>query len=208
MLFHSSSCYLAPIRMCLHFKHCGGKIINKPRVQPGPLASSEMWLKASPESTFCRASNCLPVLLIQSPRGYSCPGHCFILFFNINLINLFWPCCGMRNLSLWHMDSISGSQAPEHVGSVVATCGLSCSTACGILVPPFISSHSIMFDSLWPQPGIKLMSPAWQGGSLAIGPPGKSLGTVFLTKWTDVLKIRISAGNNLDFQYFLKNLMI
>ena len=47
----------------------------------------------------------------------------------------------------------------QHTGSVVAVCGLSCSTAYGILVP-------------WP--GIEPSSPALQGGFLTTGPPGKS----------------------------------
>ena len=38
--------------------------------------------------------------------------------------------------------------------------GLSCPTACGILVP---------------RPGIEPMSPALEGGSSTTGPPGKSL---------------------------------
>ena len=53
----------------------------------------------------------------------------------------------MRHCSLWRMDSLA-----------VAS-GLSCSTACGILVP-------------WL--GIEPASPALQGGFLMTGPPGKS----------------------------------
>ena len=52
-----------------------------------------------------------------------------------------------------------GTQAPEHMGSVVAARGLSCPAACGILVP---------------RPGIKPASPALEGGFLTTGPPGKS----------------------------------
>ena len=48
--------------------------------------------------------------------------------------------------------------APEHLGSEVAVRGLSCSAACGILVP-------------WP--GIKPTSPALQAGFLTTGPPRK-----------------------------------
>ena len=55
--------------------------------------------------------------------------------------------------------STCGAWAPEHVGSVVVVCGLSCPVACGILVP---------------QPGIKPASPALEGGLLTTGPPGKS----------------------------------
>ena len=47
----------------------------------------------------------------------------------------------------------------ESVGLVVAAHGLSCSAACGILVP---------------QPGIEPASPGLQGGFLTTGPPGKS----------------------------------
>ena len=49
-------------------------------------------------------------------------------------------------------------------GSVVVAQGLSCSKACGILIP-------------WP--GIKLMSPALEGRFLTSGPPGKSPGPFF-----------------------------
>ena len=52
-----------------------------------------------------------------------------------------------------------GTQALELAGSVVAAHRLSCPTACGILIP---------------QPGIKPMSPALEGGFLTTGPPGKS----------------------------------
>ena len=55
--------------------------------------------------------------------------------------------------------SSCGVRAPEHVGSVAAARGLSCPTACGILVPP---------------PGIEPMSPALEGRFLPTGPPGKS----------------------------------
>ena len=55
--------------------------------------------------------------------------------------------------------SSCGMRAPEHTGSVVAACRLSCPTACGILVP---------------RPGIEPASPALEGGFLTTGPPGKS----------------------------------
>ena len=55
--------------------------------------------------------------------------------------------CIMQDISLWC------------VGSVVVACGLSCSAACGILVP---------------LPGIKPMSLALKGGLLNTRPPGKS----------------------------------
>ena len=46
------------------------------------------------------------------------------------------------------------------MGSVVVVRGLSCPTACGILVS---------------QPGIKTASPALEGGFFTTGPPGKFL---------------------------------
>ena len=58
----------------------------------------------------------------------------------------------MQDLSLPLMDS-----------RVVAS-RLSCSEACGILVP---------------RPGIEPSYPAWQGGFLTAGPPGKSLSLLF-----------------------------
>ena len=50
------------------------------------------------------------------------------------------------------MDSSCSAQAPERAGSVVAALELSCSVACGILVP---------------RPGVKPMSPALEGGLLS-----------------------------------------
>ena len=70
--------------------------------------------------------------------------------------------------------SSCGARAPEHVGSVVCGTralalrrassvvvarGLSCPTACGILVP---------------QPEIEPVSPALEGRFFTTGPPGKS----------------------------------
>ena len=55
--------------------------------------------------------------------------------------------------------SSCGLQAPGRVGSVVVVHGLSCPTACWILVP-------------WP--GIEPVSPELAGGFLTTAPPGKS----------------------------------
>ena len=65
--------------------------------------------------------------------------------------------CVMRDLLMWCVDSGCGTQAPEHVGSVAAMLELSCSKACGILVP---------------QPGMKPTSPALQGEFLALDHQG------------------------------------
>ena len=62
------------------------------------------------------------------------------------------------------MDSLVVMQAPKCVGSGAASQGLSCSTACGILVPP---------------PGIQPASAALQGGFFTTGPPGKSSISLF-----------------------------
>ena len=69
--------------------------------------------------------------------------------------------CGMwvHRLSSCGVQANCGTQAPEHTGSVVASCGLCCPTACGFLVP---------------RPGIKPVSPSSQGRLLATGPRGKS----------------------------------
>ena len=56
--------------------------------------------------------------------------------------------------------SSCGVWAPEHADSVIAVLGLSCSRACGVLVP-------------WPE--IKLTSLALESGLLTPGPLGKSL---------------------------------
>ena len=86
----------------------------------------------------------------------------------------FW--CGiLSSCGVWvFLFSSCGAWAPERVGSVlcgtralqlrhassvVVVHGLSCPTACGILVP---------------QPGIEPGSPALEGGFLTTGPPGKS----------------------------------
>ena len=52
--------------------------------------------------------------------------------------------------------SLGVAHGLESADSVVAVCGLSCSEACGILVP---------------QPGIEPKSPGLQGGFLTTGPP-------------------------------------
>ena len=62
-------------------------------------------------------------------------------------------CCGACRI-------LGSSQALEFMSSAVAACGLSWSTACGILVP---------------SPGFEPMSPALEGRFLCTGPPGKSL---------------------------------
>ena len=64
------------------------------------------------------------------------------------------------SLSLWRAGSMPrGLCSLRHVGSVVEARGLSCPTACGILVP---------------RPRIKPASPALEGGFFTTGPPGKS----------------------------------
>ena len=68
--------------------------------------------------------------------------------------------CHVGSFVAAHGPSSCGLQVLEHVGSVTAGPRLSCSSACGILVP---------------QPGIEPMSPALTGGFLSTGPPGKSL---------------------------------
>ena len=109
---------------------------------------------------------------------------CFVLFFKFcrvyydelyNLCIYFLAVsglsCGTQDLLLWHAGyslqcvgfslvvahMLQSTHSPEHM---VVVCGLSCPTACGILV------H-------WP--GIKLASPALQDGFSTTGPPGKSL---------------------------------
>ena len=103
------------------------------------------------------------------------------LFFLYLFIYLFiFGCVGSQlqhagsSLRLWLLCSC-GAQTPEHMssvvcgrwalqlrcaGSVVAARGLSCPTACGILVP---------------RSGIEPASPALGGGLFTTGPPGKSL---------------------------------
>ena len=59
----------------------------------------------------------------------------------------------------WVFIEVYGLSLVAVQGLLVAVCGLSSATAYGILVP---------------QPGIKLMSPALEGGFLTMGLPGKS----------------------------------
>ena len=77
-----------------------------------------------------------------------------IYLFTIWLHQLSVAACGIF-LSFWEIFR----WAPEHVGSGVL-CRLTCPKACGILVLP---------------PGIKPVSPAFQGRFLTAGPPRKSL---------------------------------
>ena len=70
---------------------------------------------------------------------------CAFLFLFLAALGL---SCHTWDLSLWS------------VGSVAVACRLSCSEACGILVP---------------RPGIEPASPALEGGFLNTVPPGKSL---------------------------------
>ena len=61
-------------------------------------------------------------------------------------------------LAVAHGLSIYSTWAPEHAGSVVVTCRLSCLMTCEILVPG---------------PGIEPTSPTLEGGFLTTGPLGK-----------------------------------
>ena len=81
--------------------------------------------------------------------------HELFKFIFLRLLKIFFiylpslgPCFGMQDLLLWHTSSLFVAR------------GLSCSTACAILVP---------------RPGIEPTSPALQGGFLTTGPSGKSL---------------------------------
>ena len=67
-------------------------------------------------------------------------------------------CCGTWTLQLWH------------VGSVIAGHGLSCSAACGILVP-----------------GNEPMFPMFRGRFLSTGPPGKCLYQIFICRFMKVV---------------------
>ena len=92
----------------------------------------------------------------------------FYLFIVCTYFFIHWFIFGCVRASLWHVGSFvaacgllskCGSQVPECVGSVVISLRFGCPVACGILVP---------------QPGIKLVSPALEGGFLTTEPPGKS----------------------------------
>ena len=69
--------------------------------------------------------------------------------------SLLWPVGAFFSSGMW-----ASRRGPlEHTGSAAAARGLRFPTACGILVP---------------QPEIKFMSPALEGGFSTTGPPGKS----------------------------------
>ena len=76
--------------------------------------------------------------------------------------------CGTRAFWLWS------------AGSVVAAHGLSCPTACGILVP---------------RPGIKPMSPTLEGGFSTTGPPRKSPLVLFNLSVEQWLTVVLSLGS-------------
>ena len=101
-----------------------------------------------------------------------CVARCISLKAGNNIyLFIFWLCqvvfaaCGLFVAVRWLLSSC-GAWAAErvgsvfaHSGSIVVVCGLSCPSACGILVP---------------QPGIQVASTALQDGFSTTGPPGKS----------------------------------
>ena len=92
---------------------------------------------------------CLQAYLSEGPAhrpaGYLSLPHCFLSQLKKNFFCFVLVVLGCQ-CSSW--------------ASLIAGCGLSCPVACGILVP---------------RPGIRLESPALEGGFLTTGPPGKSL---------------------------------
>ena len=98
-----------------------------------------------------------------------------LLFFNIYLLICFWLCwvlvvaCRIFTAVCEHLSSY-GAQAPECMGSVLASSGLSCPLACGILVP---------------QPGIEPPCAALEGRFLITGSPGKSLNFLLMPQVMD-----------------------
>ena len=85
-----------------------------------------------------------------------------LIFYYIFNIYIFlavsgFSCCAQALPAARGRLSSCGTWAPEHAGSVVVACGLSCSMACGISVP-------------WP--GIEPAFPTLEGGFLTTGPPG------------------------------------
>ena len=78
--------------------------------------------------------------------------------------NIYLTASGL-SCSTWALHCIMWDLSLQCTDSLVLTCGLSCSEACGILIP-------------WS--GIKPMSPALQDGFLTTGKPGKSPDSFFL----------------------------
>ena len=95
----------------------------------------------------------------------------------------------MKDLPLQHTDSlrgVGGLQSSRPL--VVAMHGLSCSVACGILVP---------------QPEIKPLSPALKDGFLTTGPPRKSLIVVIDLTWVITIPA-LGPGLSLTSRYLLQ----
>ena len=99
-------------------------------------------------------------------------GEFLILFICSRIFKNIYLFLAASGLSCWHTGSSCGLLSCDVQGSVVAACGLSCHTACGILVP---------------QPGIQPTSSALTGGFLSTEPLGESQ-TYFLNKLDDHLR--------------------
>ena len=84
--------------------------------------------------------------------------------------------------------SSCGTWPPEHAGSAVAACRLSCPVACGILVP-------------WP--GIKPTSPILEGRFLTIVPTGKSCVNLFLESLEVKALVNTVYAQERSIQYYL-----
>ena len=130
-------------------------------------SSKKIFLLAHLVAGYCRLVNLLDFCRAEwiLTLGKTFITHSFIFLIYLAVLGL---SCGMQaSLQLRHAGSLvvthrlssCGTRAAEHAGSVVAVHGLSCPTACGILVP---------------RPGIEPASPALEGGFLTTGPPGKS----------------------------------
>ena len=97
--------------------------------------------------------------------------------------------CDLWDLLLQHTDSLAGVCGLQSSWTlVVAMHRLSCSVACGILVP---------------QPGIKPSSPALKGGFLTTGPPRKSLYVVIDLTWIITMPA-LGPGLSLTSRYLLQ----
>ena len=99
---------------------------------------------------LCIASSCLVTIFLQG-----------CLFLKKQIFMYLVICC--IGSQFYHTRSFVAAHrfSSCDASSVVVALGISCSSACGILVP---------------QPGIKPVSPALQDRFLTTGPPGKSLG--------------------------------
>ena len=93
---------------------------------------------------------------------------------------------GFSSFGEWELLSNCSARASHHrvlsccTGSVAAACGLNSSSSGSRAWAQYLCHRSLVSCGTWslPEPGIKPMSPALEGGLLNISPPGESYSTL------------------------------